>query len=128
MQAYIVPATDETPAINLDSDSHLLQIIGVSLPENVQAFFKPIIKWIRTFLKSATQPVVVKIHLDYFNTATSKSLMEFFFLLHDFKVKGVDIKVIWLYYSDDEDLQDSGEDFASLVDVPFEFVALDPDL
>jgi len=127
MHTYSVQATDETPAVKLDPENHLLEMKGVSLPENVQEFYSPIINWVRTFLKSTSNPIEVKIHLDYFNTATSKSLMEFFFLLDEFQKKGSSIKVVWMYYEDDEDLQDSGEDFASLVDVPFTFVSLDPD-
>ena len=39
--------------------------------------------------------------------------------------KGTDVKVRWFYPQDDEDLQEAGEDFESMVELNFEFVPYD---
>ncbi|MCE9540891.1 MAG: DUF1987 domain-containing protein, partial [Bacteroidetes bacterium] len=37
-------------------------------------------------------------------------------------VNGSQIKVLWYYKAKDEDMKESGEEFARLVNIPFEFI------
>jgi hypothetical protein len=43
--------------------------------------------------------------------------------LSDLKASGVDINVIWHFSLEDDDMKEVGEDFACMVNLPFEFVS-----
>lgn len=43
-------------------------------------------------------------------------------LLYSYYSKGVDIKIIWYYKEKDEDIREAGEEYAKLVNLPFEFI------
>ena len=45
--------------------------------------------------------------------------------LKKLKDKGNNARVIWLYHEEDEEMHEAGEDYASLIEVPFEIIAYD---
>ncbi len=55
--------------------------------------------------------------LEYFNTASSKLILDVLSNLED--IEGMTI--VWYYHEDDEDMQEAGEEFSELVELPFEF-------
>jgi hypothetical protein len=58
--------------------------------------------------------------LVYLNTASSKLLLDVLMKLEQLKEAGHDVLVRWYYPEDDEDMQEAGEEYADIVDVPFE--------
>jgi len=67
----------------------------------------------------------LKVALEYFNTSSSKCLLDIFRKLEAINQSGrSNVKVSWVYDSDDEDMMEAGEDYQALVKVPFEFSAI----
>ena len=64
--------------------------------------------------------------MDYFNTASSKMLLEIFEKFKDMQEAGHKVSIDWYYQEDDEDMQDAGEDYADIVEVPFNFIKYQP--
>jgi hypothetical protein len=58
--------------------------------------------------------------MNYFNTASSKLLLDILIALETMYENGKDIVVHWFYDEDDEDMLEAGEEYADIVDVPFE--------
>ena len=50
--------------------------------------------------------------------------------LADMRNNGIDVNVIWHFSMDDDDMKEVGEDFACMVNLPFEFISntLEPEL
>lgn len=113
--------TEDTPKIILDATNYIFEISGRSLPEDCATFYKPILEWLAAFEPSKKLNFVVK--LDYFNTASSKMLLDILTRLEKIKNKGNEVVVTWCYSEDDEDMQEAGEEFSELVEVPFEIKA-----
>jgi hypothetical protein len=55
--------------------------------------------------------------LEYFNTASSKLILDVLSALEE--IEGVTID--WYFHEDDEDMEEAGEEFSELVEIPFEF-------
>ena len=113
--------TEDTPKIILDSTNNIYEISGRSLPEDCAQFYKPILEWLEALSPSGKVDFVFK--LDYFNTASSKLILDILNRLEKIKNKGKDVSVTWYYSEDDEDMQEAGEEFSELVEVPFELKA-----
>jgi hypothetical protein len=59
--------------------------------------------------------------LEYFNTSSSKCLLDIFRKLESLSKSGKsEIKVIWLYEEEDEDMMEAGDDYKTIVKLPFE--------
>jgi len=61
--------------------------------------------------------------LEYFNVFSSKRILFLLYKLKDIKERGANIKVIWYFSIEDDDMKEVGEDFACMVNLPFEFVS-----
>ncbi len=117
MENLQLESTDDTPAVFLSKDKQIFKISGRSLPEDVVTFFEPIMAWVKEYALNPNQSTDFVFQLDYFNTASSKLILDLLITLGD--IKGC--QIIWYAYSDDEEIQDAGKEFSEQVDVPFEF-------
>ncbi|MDA8403690.1 MAG: DUF1987 domain-containing protein, partial [Desulfobacteraceae bacterium] len=64
------------------------------------------------FAEPSDEPTVVNIELYYFNSSSSKVLMNFFEVLEKAAEAGQKITVNWIYEEEDEDSLEFGEEFA----------------
>jgi len=112
MKNLIIDATDCTPSIYFDAQEHLLEIRGTSYPENTASFYAPVFSWLEEyFAMTEDREITVNIEIVYFNSGSSKALLEFFDLLDDAAFQGMGVTVNWMYEQDDEDMREYGEEF-----------------
>ena len=120
MEALIIEETDETPKIVLDAANNIFEFFGKSLPEDVTTFYGPVLDWLDEYGQSTNPKTVVDIKLVYFNTASSKLILDILFKLEEIHDEGNDLSIVWHYQEDDEDMEEAGEEYADLVEMPFE--------
>ena len=122
METIKIQGTDDTPGIVFDAENNIFQISGRSMPEDVTAFYEPLLDWLDDFSKIAKNKIVFEFKLEYFNTASSKLLLDILMKLEDMFEAGKEISVKWYFPDDDEDMEEAGEEYADIVDVPIELV------
>lgn len=122
MKSIRIEATNNTPFIEFN-DSGNFSIRGKSIPENGYEFYKPVFDWITDFMEEPIKKSVLDIELEYFNTSTSKCILNIFKGLEKVKSKGHDITVRWHYNNEDEDMLEAGKDYMSIVKLEFSFIA-----
>jgi len=123
MEAKRIAGTDESPEIVLDKETKEFKFLGKSLPEDVKEFYDPVHQWIEEYVKNPNDETVVEFSMEYFNSASSKQILD---ILERFAViaeNGKKITVKWHFMEDDEDMEDAGESYADIVDVPFELIS-----
>ncbi|MFO8021453.1 MAG: DUF1987 domain-containing protein [Perlabentimonas sp.] len=126
MEVLSIKGSHETPEVLFDKDKGEFSISGKSLPEDVKEFYSPLIKWLEEYAASPNPETVFKIKMDYFNTASSKMILEIFEKIKEMHDAGKKVVVDWYYQDDDEDMQDAGEDYADIVEIPFNFISYQP--
>ncbi len=127
MRVFKLQGSDDTPTVILDADNNTFQISGRSLPEDVAAFYEPILEWIDEYAENPLDKTIFDFKLEYFNTASSKLLLDVLLKLEDLYNAGHDVLVKWHYPDDDEDMEEAGEEYADIVEVPFEQVSYSVD-
>lgn len=113
-----------TPQVTFDGDTGQLVIEGVSRPEDVLSFYKPVFEWITEYIKNPCKETVLTFKLKYHNSASAKivcRIMNMFAPLHK---SGGKVQIKWYYNEADEDILEAGEDYKSLIDLPFEIIKL----
>jgi len=119
MDKFYIKGTAETPTVSFDSTGNTFEISGKSLPEDVKEFYHPIIKWLTEYCQSPNDVTTLKVRMEYFNTASSKMILELFELLNKLHLSGRNAAIEWYYQEDDEDMMDAGNDYADMLDLPF---------
>ena len=115
----------KTPSIEFDSIQGLLEIKGRSNPENTLDFYRPLVAWVDQYVQNPAEKTTVNIHLEHFNTSSSKSILEVFRALEPIhKNSKGEIVVNWFYEDDDEDILEAGENYESITGLPFRMVAI----
>jgi hypothetical protein len=127
METIVIQPTIDSPYVNLDKQNNIFEIKGKSLPENVNVFYQPIIDWFTEYFKNPNNETVIHFKLDYLNTASSKALLSLFLVVEEAVKNGANVKVLWYYEEDDEDMRDIGEEYADLIQIPFEIICVSND-
>lgn len=112
------------PVIDMNIEKGIFNFSGISNIENSTAF-EPTFDAIDRYLESPNAQTHITCKFDYFNTATSRLLMEMFEKFERSYNKGNKIKVSWHYNKMDIDMKDSGKLYEELCDLPFEFILRD---
>ncbi|HEY9045931.1 MAG TPA: DUF1987 domain-containing protein [Ohtaekwangia sp.] len=120
MDTLKIAGTDDTPTVTLNKADAIFELSGRSLPEDALAFYDPIFQWLKVYGAAPNASTTFTFKLDYFNTASSKVILDLLYLLKD--IKGM--RILWYSEEDDEEILDAGKEYAEQVDVPFEFKTL----
>ncbi|MBL4716198.1 MAG: nuclear pore complex subunit [Bacteroidetes bacterium] len=120
MDKLNLEGTEDTPTIVLDSENNHFEISGRSLPEDSAEFYQPVLDWLNIYAANPNPQTHFTFKMDYFNTASSKLLLDVLSKLEDLNGDGHDVKVLWFYQEDDPDMEDAGEEYQDLIEVPFE--------
>ncbi len=121
----IIDGSNKTPTIKLYFETGSIEISGKSIPENSIGFYQPVYSWIDTYAAKPSSKTEIKIQLEYFNTSSSKCLLDIFRKFEAIKKSGKsDIEVLWHYEADDEDMMEAGDDYNSLVDLTFRLIKI----
>ncbi len=122
MEDIKIEGTPKTPTVQFDAAQGLLEIKGRSIPENSIEFYKPLMDWIESYAKGAKPNTTVNVQLEYFNTSSSKCILDLFKKL---EAINNEIVVNWYYEEDDEDMLEAGEDYDAIINIPFRMIEIE---
>lgn len=120
MENLNIEGTPKTPTIVLNAVDRELLIKGRSIPENSIEFYRPLVNALDECAKEETDNLKVNIILEYFNTSSSKCLLDIFKKLEKINEKKEgSVSINWFYEEDDEDMLEAGEDYQAIINIPF---------
>jgi len=125
MDPILLDGTPKTPDIKFDPEQGSLLLRGRSIPENSIEFYKPLVEWFENYSASPRAKTTIEIQLEYFNTSSSKCLLDLLKQAEGMWKNGNEIVINWYYEEDDEDMLEAGEDYQSIIDVPFKMIEVD---
>lgn len=114
-----IEGSPKTPEVNFSASSGVLEIGGRSIPENSVDFYNSILMWLDRYSEAPHSNTVMDVKLEYFNTSSSKCILDVFKKLEALKSAGHDVSINWFYEADDEDMLEAGEDYDAIIDLPF---------
>jgi hypothetical protein len=123
METLKIQGTEDSPQVILDRTENIMELSGRSLPEDVNTFYEPVLSWIEEYAKEPLDNTVFNFKLTYFNTASSKVILDILTHFEEMIEEGHQVLVRWHYPDEDEDMQEAGEEYSDMVDVPFEMVS-----
>jgi hypothetical protein len=124
MELINIDGTPKTPSVNMNPQTGVVEIKGRSIPENSIEFYKPVVDWLEEYAKGPAPKTIVNVQLEYFNTSSSKCILDVFKKLEVIKKDQNDVIINWYYEEDDEDMLEAGEDYESIIKVPFKMIQI----
>lgn len=114
MEPIKIKGTSDTPKVECNLDGSIT-LTGKTLTEDPLAFYKPIIDWIALL---TTPTITINIQLEYMNTASSKEIYSLLKTAKENESKQ-NLVINWYYESTDEDSLEIGQEFESMLEIPF---------
>ena len=114
MSKIFIEETFKTPEISGDSELGKLRLAGRSLPEDAKAFYQPFKEWLQDLYVTPAEIIEVVIELEYYNTASSKLIVNMLLSLEKIQSKKK-VSVVWIHDEDDIEMEETGQDFKNLI-------------
>lgn len=99
------------PKVHFNAESGICEIGGESYMEETFKFYSPLLDWIKNYFQEAKKPLVLNFSLTYFNTNSSRLILDLFDIVKNNKEQGKQVIVNWFYDPADHDMIDEVEDF-----------------
>ena len=125
METLRIEQTDDCPLVILDPVDNQFEISGKSLPEDVLDFYQPVLDWLNAYKEKPLAKTAFNLKLIYFNTASSKMLMDIMLIFEAMVEEGHDVLIRWHSHSTDDDMQEAGKEFEEMIAVPFDHLTYD---
>ena len=103
--------TPYSPEVHFNAMTGECYLKGESYMEDMYKFYKPLLSWLNTYIKHIGQPLIFNIQLTYFNTSSSRALLDILDVLKLYEDNGGKVTVNWYYDINDPDMLDEIEDF-----------------
>jgi hypothetical protein len=126
MESLFINATDDTPEIDFNTNTGIFKITGKSLPEDVIEFYTPVFSWLEKYSTEPRDTTKIEVRVIYFNSASQRALNEIFSVLSRIQIKNKSVEVEWYYLEDDDEMKESGEEYAEITNLPFQFKSYIP--
>lgn len=125
MTEYFLEGTIKTPEIKLNGETGVFEFFGRSIPEISFEFYAPMFAWLENYSRNPKPETVVHTKFEYFNTSSSKSILDFFRKMEELHLTGHSNVIIkWYHAHDDDAMLEAGEEYQLLVKVPFEIISV----
>ena len=121
MDRLYIDGSSITPKIDFNPSSEQFELSGKSIPEDSVGFYNPVIDWLHEYAKTPHFRTTFSFKLEYFNTSSSKVLLDILYILE--KISGVVVN--WYYDEEDEDMEESAMDFNEVVEYEINLVKND---
>lgn len=125
MEHLQLEATPTSAYVNFNPTTGKIEMSGRSVPENPLEFFNPLTSWLETYRKEVAQPLSFDVKLEYFNTSSSKCLLDVFKKILLMHRAGIQTEIIWWCEEFDDDMVEAGEDYKEMLNMPFNIKILE---
>ena len=99
------------PTVNFNSKSGICELSGESFLEDTVEFYKPVVNWIENYIETIKSPIAFIIKLSYFNTSTSRSILDILNILKDYEDEGGEVIINWHFDQNDIDMEEDIDDY-----------------
>ncbi len=112
------------PSVDFNYETGVCTISGESYLEEAFEFYDKLSSWIKEYFESGKQNLTMNFRLTYFNTSSSRAILDFLRVIKSYYDKGKTIDITWYYPDpdDDDDMKMEAEDFMDETGLPMKLI------
>lgn len=122
---YIIEATGKTPYVNFNLPKGTLEINGYSLPQNALEFYGELSLLVDEYMKNPQVKTSIVLEMEYFNTSSSKVLLQLISKFEILTSVGKDVELLWVYDGEDVDMHEAGLTYQNSINIPIQLIPKD---
>ena len=122
MEDLIINDGRRVPGVKFMASTGELRLSGRSIPENALDMYSPLLEWLDRYIQQPAGQTSFEFRLVYFNSSSAEYILEILRRLETLYLQGNKVSLNWYFDTDDEDMQQIGEDFKSMLKIPIEMV------
>ncbi len=103
------------PTVNFNADTGVCELSGESYLEETIKFYNPLIDWLKRYFEEVGKKLTFNFKLTYFNTSSSKCIVDILKLLKSYKDKGYEVEVNWYYDDSIDDIEEELEEVEDFI-------------
>jgi hypothetical protein len=109
-----------TPRVFMNAATGECELSGESYIEDTLDFYRPVVQWLEQYTAQGLQPLNFTFNLQYYNTSSSKYLLDIIKVMKKHHDAGGPVKISWFVPKDDYDMLEEVEDYVRFVGVPID--------
>jgi len=124
-EKFVIKETAKTPSINFDPERGLFEIKGKSIPENSHGFYAPLLDFLEGYSTRPADRTILNVKFEFFNTSSSNRIHAMFKKFEKLYQGNSEVLIRWFCENGDENMLEAGEDFKTILRVPFEIIEVE---
>ena len=118
MEGVFQEGNQKVPEVSFDPNTGIFLLKGSSIPENSGAIYEPIIDFLKEYKDNTKEKTVLNIELSYFNTSSSKWILNILRMLKEINSEGHTVEINWMYEAEDDEMLEAANDYESILRIP----------
>lgn len=130
LESIYIESNDDssfTPTVKFDLTTGICSIEGESCLENAAEFYNKLIRWFEQYTLVVKGDIELNLKLLYFNTSSSKCILDMLKILKKYKDEGGNVTVNWYYRSYDADQLEEAQDYVAYTRLPMNIIPIQED-
>ena len=121
MDEFYLEASERDPEIRLRDG--FVSIKGHSIPHDPRKIYKPVLQWVKGYVKDPAAHTEVSLNIDYSDTGSTKAIFDILKLLAICQDTNHRIEMVfnWIYSNEDDDIKELGEFLENKLDIKFNY-------
>ncbi len=117
-----IAGSDTTPEISFNALTGVLNLEGRSILNNPETFYQPLLNWLDKYLTDPRPNTTLNINLEYVSTSSTEFLFSLLRRMKKLNEAGKTVSINWNYQEGDEDMKETGEEYADATGLTFAYV------
>ena len=84
-----------TPTVDFNYETGICTISGKSYLEDTTIFYLRLLEWLDQYFEEVDKPIEFNVKLSYYNTSSSRSILDVFDILKIYEDNGGEVAVSW---------------------------------
>ena len=121
MEEFFLKMSERLPEIQLREG--FISIKGHSIPQDPKKIYKPVLLWVKGYVKDPAPFTEVSLNIDYSDTVSTKAIFDILKLLAMCQKTNHKIEMVfnWIYQMGDDDIKELGEFLESKLGIKFNY-------
>jgi hypothetical protein len=115
------------PTVDFNADLGVCELSGESYLEDTVDFYAPLLNWLREYKNEGKKPITFNFKLTYFNTSSSRCILDILYILKEYEEDGGEVTVNWFFDKDDIDMEEEVEDYTIESELAINLIPFDKD-
>lgn len=118
MTKLIIEPQSQSPGVYYDKENELFEISGRSFAKKSRYIYEQVMEWLDEYMENPNKETSAVFKFEFYDSSSAKMILEVLKKYEQLYKMNNKVEVTWFYPDDDDEIEEAGEIYANLVNVP----------